>query len=68
MTQFSEPLPADDTDSKIRFRHAVRYVMFQQIAELRALKLLGYFPWACFALRIDVSSRLNTLGGLAGEW
>ncbi|KVD81701.1 hypothetical protein WS62_24270 [Burkholderia sp. ABCPW 14] len=68
MTQFSEQLPADDTNSEIRYRNAVRYVMCQQIAELRALKLHGHFPWASCALRIDVCSRLEELGGLAGEW
>ncbi|ARK97286.1 hypothetical protein [Burkholderia pseudomallei] len=68
MNQFYEPLPAGDTDLAIRYRNAVRYVMFQQIAELRALKLHGHFPWARFALRSDVISSLDTLGDLAGEW
>lgn len=68
MNQFSEPLPADDTDSDIRYRRAIRYVMFEQIAELRALKLHACFPWARAALRCDVCSHLNALNGLAGEW
>ncbi|AIP84278.1 hypothetical protein X979_5783 [Burkholderia pseudomallei MSHR7527] len=55
-------------DADIRYRRACRYVMFDQIAELRALKRHGYFPWSHAALCIDVCSRLNALGGLAGEW
>lgn len=68
MTQFSEPLPADDTEAEIRYRYAVRYVMFEQIAELRALKVPACFPWARVLLRSEVISRLNALNGLAGEW
>ncbi|KVK71722.1 hypothetical protein [Burkholderia sp. MSMB1498] len=68
MNQFSEPLPADDTDVKIRYRHAVRYLMLQRIAEFQALKHHGYFPCARSLLLIDISSRLGELGGLVGEW
>lgn len=68
MNLFAEPLPSDDMDADIRYRRACRYVMFDQIAELRALKRHGYFPWSHAALCIDVCSRLNALGGPAGEW
>ncbi|AIO65703.1 MULTISPECIES: hypothetical protein [pseudomallei group] len=68
MTQFSEHLLPSDTDAAIRYRHGVRYLLFQQIAELRALKRHGFFPWAHAALWIEIRSRLNALGGIAGEW
>ncbi|APD36821.1 hypothetical protein [Burkholderia pseudomallei] len=68
MNQSSEPLPANYTYSEIRYRPSVRYLMLMQIAELHALKLYRHFPLARFALRDEVISRLNTLGGLAGEW
>ncbi|AOJ11693.1 hypothetical protein [Burkholderia mayonis] len=68
MTQFSEQLPADDMDAEIRFRSSVRYVMLDQIAELRELKGQEQFPWASFVLRHSVFSYLDMLNGLAGEW